>query len=116
MAAMIVNFVIVLLLVGGITYGLILSRKVRSLVAILQELEPAVRAFSVAVDKSEAAVSQLHTDLDAKVDDAAQADVASFAFSSRREPVSRVSGVRLVRDKQELVRQFFETTRSEGRA
>ncbi|MGD9862219.1 MAG: flagellar motor switch protein [Pseudodonghicola sp.] len=125
MAATITDFLIIVLLAGSIGYGVMISRRVQKLMASLEELEPLVRAFSDAVDKSESSVAALRQNLDASLAAAApqpEAETvaeteAAPAFASRRHaPQRRLPGVQVVRDKQDLVRRFFETSRSESRA
>ncbi len=125
MAAMITDIFIIALLVGGIGYGVLISHRVQRLMATLKELEPAVREFSVAVDKSETSVIQMRQSLaeraaaDATPETKAEtetSDEPAPAFSTRRHNAQRIPGVRVVRDKQDLVRRFFETSRSEKRA
>ncbi len=125
MAAMITDIFIIVLLVGGIGYGVLVSRRVQRLMATLQELEPAVREFSVAVDKSEASVSQMRQNLEegalADPGPEPEAEIESEeepapAFSTRRYNAQRIPGVRVVRDKQDLVRRFFDVSRTEKRA
>jgi hypothetical protein len=126
MAAMITDIFIIALLVGGIGYGVLISRRVQRLMATLKELEPAVREFSVAVDKSEASVTEMRQNLEEGMlaaaapepeEPAGEAEGDPMpAFSTRRYNAQRIPGVRVVRDKQDLVRRFFETTRAEKRA
>jgi hypothetical protein len=124
MAGIITNIFIIALLVGGIGYGVLISRKVQRLMAMLQELEPAVREFSMAVDKSEESVSQMRQSLNEGVLTASATEEAgrtngagesAFAFSTRRNNGQRIPGVRIVKDKQDLVRQFFDMLSSERR-
>jgi len=117
MAATITDILIILLLIGSVGYGVMISRRVQRLMASLEELEPLVREFSEAVDKSESSVTALRDNLAeglATQEDAG--DDSAPAFSSRRQPQRRLPGVQVVRNKQDLVRRFFETSRSESRA
>ncbi|TDK50195.1 flagellar motor switch protein [Antarcticimicrobium luteum] len=128
MAATITDILIILLLAGSVGYGVMISRRVQKLMASLEALEPLVREFSEAVDKSETSVNALRDNLaeglSAPHDGAA--DGAGYgagedagdapAFSSRRHAQRRLPGVQVVRGKQDLVRRFFETSRSESRA
>ncbi len=119
MAATITDIFIIALLVGGIGYGVLISHRVQRLMATLQELEPAVREFSMAVDKSESSVSEMRQNLQDKVLTDMEAEAAEEpapTFSTRRYNAQRIPGVRVVRDKQDLVRRFFETSRAEKRA
>ena len=119
MAATITDILIILLLAGSVGYGVMISRRVQKLMASLEELEPLVREFSEAVDKSETSVNALRDNLAeglAAQDEAATNDDSAPAFSSRRQAQRRLPGVQVVRDKQDLVRRFFETSRSESRA
>ncbi len=117
MAATITDILIIVLLAGSVGYGVMISRRVQKLMASLEELEPLVREFSEAVDKSETSVNALRDNLAeglAAQDEAATGDDSAPAFSSRRQQ-RRLPGVQVVRDKQDLVRRFFETSRSESR-
>ena len=126
MLAMIIDTIIILLLIGSIAYGYTVSRKVRTLVATLEELEPLVDAFSSAVDKSEQSVHHMRENIDVaertpqpqpqpepeperrgrwEFHDAPE----EAAFSSRRA-APEMPGLRVVKDKQDLVRKFFENT------
>ncbi|GAA6199863.1 flagellar motor switch protein [Aquicoccus sp. SU-CL01552] len=119
MAATITDILIILLLAGSVGYGVMISRRVQKLMASLEELEPLVREFSEAVDKSETSVNALRDNLAeglAAQEEAATGDDSAPAFSSRRQAQRRLPGVQVVRDKQDLVRRFFETSRSESRA
>ncbi len=124
MAGIIIDVFIIALLVGGISYGFLISRRVQRLMAMLQELEPAVREFSMAVDKSEESVNQMRQSLNEDVqtanapEEGVRAEAAgepAFAFSTRRNNDQRIPGVRIVKDKQDLVRQFFDMLSSERR-
>lgn len=123
MAATITDILIIALLAGSIGYGVLITRKVQVLMATLEELEPLVREFSAAVDKSEASVTQMRESLEhgvpARVDEDTEDDdddtEAAPAFASRRFAQRRMPGVQVVRDKQDLVRRFFETSRTESR-
>lgn len=121
MAATITDALIILLLAGSVGYGMMLSRRVQRLMASLEELEPLVQAFSDAVDKSETSVNALRDNLTDGI--AAQETAAAQeqeqdtpAFHSRRQAQRRLPGVQVVRGKQDLVRRFFDTSRTESRA
>lgn len=127
MAATITDFLIILLLAGSVGYGVMITRRVQRLMAALEELEPLVREFSSAVDKSETSVAALRQNLDARLQEAPEAaapqpaedraETMAPTFTSRRHPTPRrLPGVQVVRNKQDLVRRFFETSRSESRA
>lgn len=119
MAATITDALIILLLVGSVGYGIMLSRRVQRLMASLEELEPLVQAFSDAVDKSETSVNALRDNLAdglAAQEAAVPQEDESPAFHTRRQTQRRLPGVQVVRGKQDLVRRFFETSRSESRA
>ena len=124
MVAVITDAVIVVMLIGGIVYAHMVNRRVKRLVAALHELEPAVQEFSRAVDKSEASVSQMQRSLIQANSDKASSGRAQNAeetadnalFSSRRVADVRDMGVKVMRDKQDLVRQFFDATRTREKA
>lgn len=120
--ATIIDGVIIVLLIGSITYGYLVSRKVRLLMATLKELEPLVDEFSSAVDKSQSSVAQMRENITV-AEQSAQPEPAPMpepapaprteeaAFSSRRgtPPAPEMPGLRRVRDKKELVRAFFDS-------
>ena len=120
--ATIIDGVIIVLLIGSITYGYLVSRKVRLLMATLKELEPLVDEFSSAVDKSQSSVAQMRENITV-TEQSAQPEPAPMpepapaprteeaAFSSRRgtPPAPEMPGLRRVRDKKELVRAFFDS-------
>lgn len=116
--AAIIDGVIILLLIGSISYGYMVSRKVRVLMATLKDLEPLVEEFSTAVDKSEYSVARMRENL-AEAERQPEPAPAwqpqapeETAFSSRRgaAPAQEMPGRRVVRDKKDLVRAFFETS------
>lgn len=118
MMAAIIDTVTILLLIGSITYGYLVSRKVRHLMQTLHELEPLVEAFSLAVDKSEYSVVKMRESIE-DVQRHPQRDPEPLpqpeegTFSSRREPpvaAREVAGMRVMRDKKEMVRAFFESS------
>ena len=115
--AAIIDSVIILLLIGSITYGYLVSRKVRLLMVTLRELEPLVDEFSSAVDKSQTSVAQMRETIEvsekAPEPEAATAPAPEkAAFSTRRAapPTPEIPGLRHVRNKKELVRAFFDST------
>ncbi len=127
MTETIIDGFIIVLLAGAIGYGFMISTKVRRLMAVLEELEPMVEAFSNAVDKSETSVEAMKDNLDAQqaatqaeadagyaVDISPQEDAQTF--SSSRGQAVRMPGMQIVKDKKDLVRMFFEASRSESRA
>lgn len=118
MMTAIVDTVTILLLIGSITYGYLVSRKVRHLMLTLKELEPLVEAFSTAVDKSEYSVELMRENIEQAhrppeyVPKPEPQDTRA-AFSSRREAHAQpreVAGLHKVRDKKEMVRAFFESS------
>ncbi len=113
MMATIIDTVTIGLLIGSITYGYLVSRKVRLLMATLRELEPLVVEFSSAVDKSEHSVAKMRENITvAERRPEPAPEPAEAAFSSRRAAPSsaEVTGLRVMRDKKELVRAFFENS------
>jgi hypothetical protein len=119
MAATLTDLFIIALLIGGIGYAYYVSRKVQVLMAALKEFEPLVKEFSTAVDKSEESVQQLKLNLEEPQQPVAMDDVEEEdepMFSTRRHPQHKIPGAQVVRNKQELVRRFFEASRIETRA
>ncbi len=120
MAALITDIVIILMLAGGIAFAAIVNRRVKRLMALMHELEPTVQQFSQAVDKSEHSVAQMQHTLSQKLaEDDERAEGPEQApeplFTTGRVSQTRDMGVRVIRDKQDLVRRFFEVPRGERR-
>lgn len=116
MAATLTDIVIIALLFGAIGYGWYVSRKVQVLMAALKDMEPLVKEFSMAVDKTEDSVNQLKLNLEEPQQPMLEEEDDEPMFATRRQPAHKIPGARVVRDKQDLVRRFFETSRSESRA
>lgn len=118
MAALLTDVVIIILLIGGIVFAYVVNERVKTLMAILRELEPAVNDFVLAVDKSEESVAKMQKSIaDRKsLDITSQEDTQSPQFATRRRHgESRETGVKIVRNKQDLVRKFFELQHRENR-
>ena len=64
MIATIIDSLIVVLLIGSIGYGYVVSMKLRKLTATLKQLEPLVEQFSSAVDKSEQSVHHMRESIE----------------------------------------------------
>ena len=127
MAASIIDGFIIVLLAAAIGYGFFISMKVRRLMAVLEELGPLVDAFSSAVDKTEYSVDVMKESLEAGLvqeNETRQTESVSgmseetgtLPFSSSRNSRPKIAGMQIVRDKKDLVRMFFETSRAESRA
>ncbi|MDC0739415.1 flagellar motor switch protein [Cognatishimia sp. SS12] len=119
MVATLTDILIITLLAGSIGYGWYVSRKVQILMAALKDMEPLVQQFSMAVDKSEESVNQLKLNLNEPPQPAPAVEEDEEdepVFSTRRYPAQKIPGVQVVRNKQDLVRRFFETSRTETRA
>ena len=114
MIATIIDSLIVVLLIGSIGYGYVVSMKLRKLTATLKQLEPLVEQFSSAVDKSEQSVHHMRESIEtAQRAPPPPPEETAASFASRRAtkqaPAER-NGVRVVRDKKEMVRAFFENS------
>ena len=113
MMATIIDSLIVVLLIGSIGYGYVVSMKLRKLTATLKQLEPLVEQFSSAVDKSEQSVHHMRESIETAQRAPAPPEETAASFASRRAtkqaPAER-NGVRVVRDKKEMVRAFFENS------
>ena len=127
MTALIVDGIIVILLAGSIAYGYRVSKKVQVLTQVLRDLEPLVEQFSFAVDQSEASVNSMKE----SISDAERVERRSAAKNMAAQETPRGSdmpflhrsrakpdfpGVNVVRDKSDLVKRFFELSRSEQNA
>lgn len=115
------NVAIIVLLLGAILYGIVVSRRIRRLSTVLVELEPLVRAYSEAVDKSEASVRALREGIEAEVaQPGAEAETsgrAPRALGSGGQGTHRApAGVHVVHNKSALVRRFFEMSHTGAKA
>ncbi|MFY0597919.1 MAG: flagellar motor switch protein [Cognatishimia sp.] len=112
MAATLTDFFIIALLLGAIGYGWYVSRKVQVLMTALKDMEPLVKEFSTAVDKTEDSVHQLKLNLEEPQQRVVEEEEDEPMFATRRQPAHKIPGARVVRNKQDLVRRFFETSRA----
>jgi len=116
MMATIIDSLIVVLLIGSIGYGYVVSMKLRKLTATLKQLEPLVEQFSSAVDKSEQSVHHMRESIETAQRAPAPVEAppppaetaASFAIrrATKQAPAER-NGVRVGRDRKEQVRASF---------
>lgn len=135
MLSLLIDGFIITLLAAAIVYGMIISRRVDRLMNLLRDLEPIVQEFSAAVDKSEKSVEDMRVATERKVQidrrepavtrraeapaaEPAPAPQGSGIFASRRgrgsEDKAGAQPIGLIRlgAKADLVRGFFESTRS----
>ncbi len=118
MAAIIIDAVIILMLTGGIAFAWIVNSRVKRLMNLMHELEPTVQQFSLAVDKSEHSVAQMQRsltdELSKREEQAEEPAVQEPLFTTGRVTGTRDVGVRVIRNKQDLVRRFFDVPRTES--
>ncbi|MCP4817732.1 MAG: flagellar motor switch protein [Shimia sp.] len=125
----ITDTVIILLLIGSILYGWLISRRVQRLMGVLRELEPMVESYSAAVDKSAASVTEMKDQVTKAEEQAnAQAEAplqettspqqedAGFVSQRATARPRNVPGLQRVSGKQELVRLFFQSSHANGEA
>lgn len=127
----ITDTVILVLLMGSILYGWLISRRVQRLMDVLREMEPLVESYSAAVDQSASAVTEMKSQV-AKAEEQEQAALAAqtqaeepapseaenAGFVSQRAAARprNVPGLQRVGGKQELVRMFFQSTEARNGA
>ncbi len=120
MAAMIIDAVIILMLAGGIVFAWVVNGRVKRLMNLMHELEPTVQQFSLAVDKSEDSVARMQRSLAEGLREREEVreepQVKEPLFTTGRVTETRDVGVRVIRNKQDLVRRFFEVPRTETQA
>ncbi len=127
MMPFLINVLILAMLGATMLYALVLSRRVERLMAVLTEMEPLVQEFSAAVDKSESSVGQLKSaaleamsSFASMVTPPAERDAAGAEMESPATFVSRrrkpVAGMTRISGKSDLVKSFFDRTRSLGEA
>ena len=93
--SLLIDLAILAGLVGAITYGVVLSRRILRLQNALLELAPALQSFCDAVDQSERSVSEIRREAD-RLQEQAQAVAAKPS-----QPPNR----------SDLVKRFFETAK-----
>jgi len=109
MATIVIDAMIIVMLAVSVGYGMMVTRKLKVLMAAIVEMEPLVREFSAAVDKSETSVIRMKESLtDAapeqqKAPEQPRRPVASPAPHERRAAQNR----------KDLVQSFFRETRLE---
>ena len=108
MSGTIIDTVILALLAGTIFYAWLLDRRLRKLMAVLQEMKPMVGEFSDAVDRSERSVHALQA-VRVELPTPAQAVPKRDAA----KPAAKVPPARTPSSpaKTDLVRNFFDMTR-----
>ncbi|WP_299877588.1 flagellar motor switch protein [uncultured Sulfitobacter sp.] len=131
MLTTLIDVVIIVLLIGSIGYGYTVSRKVRYLMNALQDMETLVVQFSSAVEKSEHSVYQMRENikvaetLPQKQRQQEEEQALQAAFSSGRRPAAAARsapdhfaerpGLVVMRDKEDLVRKFFDNSPATSR-
>lgn len=100
--SLLIDGIILALLAGALTYGIILSRRIARLQSALIELAPALQAFCDAVDQSERSVGEIRRETDRLQQEATR--VATQAPTAK--PAAPVKA-----ERSELVRMFFEAAR-----
>ena len=115
-----IDFIIVVLLIGTLVYAYLLDRRVRTLMLALREMEPMVGAFSSAVDQSARSIEDLSVaprraepPLQRRRG-AAPADEprpTQKTTAASPDPKGPVRGQTSVPGKSDLVRTFFDITK-----
>lgn len=114
MSSILVDSTIIVLLVASLCYGISVTRRLKNLMEAIKAIEPLVRDFSLAVDKSESSVNQMRETL-ADIPSATELDFEPQEVAARRPVQSPTTigqmGARTVQNHKDLVRSFFEETR-----
>lgn len=107
MASTLLDMAIILLLIASLGYGFIVNRRVNRLMEALTEIDPLVREFSRAVDKTEFSVSRLRSNLEEMIGETQprSRDDRDVDSSSNR-PNNRVP----TPSTEELIKNFFRGT------
>ena len=101
----VIDLIVLALLVGTLAYAALVDRRVRALMAALEELRPVVAALSEATDRAEGSVAALRqaTGDAAREEETAEEDV--------RGALDRTSAASPPDDKSDLITRFFEDAR-----
>ena len=100
----VIDLIVLVLLVGTLAYAALVDRRVRALMAALEELRPAVAALSEAADRAEGSVAALRDATGGGAPGEAASGVA------RRAP-DRPAASPPADDKTDLITRFFEDAR-----
>jgi len=109
--------VIIALLIANLGYGRIVIRKVNKLKEAIKEIEPVVKEFSYAANKTETTVVQLKQNLAAGASNQ-PSGFASTASADSSDHTGRATNRESIdmQDNKELVRGFFQSTQKRRRA
>lgn len=99
----VIDLIVLALLVGTLAYAALVDRRVRALMAALEELRPAVDALSEATDRAEGSVSALR-------DATGRLSAGAAAPHDSRGGTDRPAAVP-ADDKASLIVRFFEDAR-----
>lgn len=99
----VIDLIVLALLVGTLAYAALVDRRVRALMAALEELRPAVAALSEATDRAEGSVTALR---DATGRLAAGAATSDDSRNGTDRPAAAQAD-----DKASLIVRFFEDAR-----
>ena len=124
MITMAINALILVLLVGTISYIYLVDLRVRKLLSALNSLEPMVGQFSEAVNRSETSLKDFKSTTSPtksapqkvkrpKEPAKGQSAENNLSFESNRKSAQTHVGRITLPGKTELVRSFFETARSQ---
>lgn len=106
--SLVIDIAIIAALLAAVGYGFILSQRLTKLMRILRDLEPAITAFSMAVDKSESSATGLRAAAIRLAEEVGQAKgsaPASRPTQTRALPARRTAEP----EKTDMVRSFFDT-------
>lgn len=110
MATIVIDAVIIVMLALSVGYGVMVTRKLKVLMEAIAAMEPLVREFSAAVDKSESSVNRMKESLSDTAANAPEAPAPKPA--SQAQVVER----RNAQSRKDLVQSFFRETRMEREA
>jgi hypothetical protein len=115
MTKILIDSLIITLLIASLGYGVMVTRRLKILMAAIKELEPLVQEFSIAVDKSESSVNEMKRSLDT-----AHTETPAFEYGQSERHVSvgakkaeskaARSDTQAGQSTKELVQSFFAET------
>jgi len=120
MTKILIDFLIITLLIASLGYGVMVTRRLKSLMAALKEIEPLVQEFSVAVDKSETSINEMKRSLDTVPEETQSSEhrqTEQRAHAVTKGPVTSTARTnsRAGQSTKELVQSFFAETLAERR-
>lgn len=114
--SLIIDIAIIVALLAAVAYGCVLSHRLSRLMQILRDLEPAISAFSQAVDKSQSSATGLRAAAIQLAEEVGQAKGRAAPARPLPTRARPVAGTAADGDKSDMVRGFFNNLQARNGA